>query len=40
MRSAAQSYFVKTALGRDDGMFQGEALGLQAMAGTAARAGG
>jgi hypothetical protein len=26
-------YFVKTALGKDEGMFKGEALGLQAMYG-------
>ncbi len=29
-------YFVKTALGRDESMFRGEALGLQAMGGGAA----
>lgn len=31
--SNARQLFVKTSLGRDDSMFRGEALGLQAMAG-------
>lgn len=35
--AGGQRYFVKTARGRDEGMFRGEALGLQAMYGEGAR---
>lgn len=38
--TGGQQYFVKLAVGRDDAMFRGEALGLQAMYGEAEGARG